>query len=71
MKFSIAKLPKTFAKRPKKGLNAKKNQRIRLIPEEKSKYKFLLRWKKSFFTWQIQRRYYGMQGGALPSILVY
>ena len=51
MKFSIAKLPKTYQKKLK-GKTKKKQQRIKLNRGEKSKYKSLLR-RKNFVTWQI------------------
>ena len=46
MKFGIAKLPKTFKKQKKQQQTTKLNR------GEKSKHKYLLRW-KSFITWQI------------------
>ena len=52
MKFSIAKLPKTFQKHTKRSSKAKQKKQQKIKLNRGSKRKYTLRW-KSFVTWKI------------------
>ena len=73
MKFGVAKLFKAFCKNTEKKFKRKKknNKELRLFENRNVNTYSCYGGRKSFFTWQIQRRCYGVPDGTLPSILVY